>query len=1210
MTTQNYLRYQNQAASEKITLAILNGASRLQAWHETDDADVYKKTINIQAITSIKINGVSLLSSEDLGSIDYAQYYYDNEFLYIKTKTNPNYKTQYVVLTQKYFFSDKALVLPYDLNTGYEVYFEPLLSKTSKFGTELDIENQGLSAIEGSGSLTLYNDKGFWANKLERISFDNQLCKLYSYSSELESVDAKPIYIGFVESRNYDDKKIDFKLKDLLYLLRNSMVLKNVKDLGLRNNPKLDTAKQRLVYGSVKGLRPINVDGIINNSYPIAGKISVFFNSAVVIGTNTKFKSQVAPNDKLLINGSQYVVGEVTSDNSLLFATNYNNTTEGNLSVEIVPNTPKRYINRKWLISGHKLSEPTFEVQAGSTTSRLVLDRTNDIFDGDTLVIGDDQEIVSVNKVINQTIVFLAQSTQFIYPIGTKVVRPCVQNVKMNDLTLVINEDYTVDSNSGIIDIKEKAEENRTPLIDSQEYITGVFGNNYFTGAATTFTQYLKIGDSVRPAGTDKWYTVQEVEDLKITLSEAYLGSSFTAIGAQPEKTAISGLSILKNVTSFTPNGTSNLHRKFFVTYDDSGSVAVWFDIGNVGSDEPEHFADRSIEITSINYGDNNDTILNKIAQKLNLDGKFSCSISLGNLYIYDNTIGVRPAAKDPTADGMSVVSIARDKQKVNFVADVGDSLDNKGFFLYNGSQRIYFWFANDNNSNGNPIPNVTNVMIGTTATDDSATTVRNKTKTILEANGFTVTNFDSTSFIAELMMVPAYNIGTLPVGYSLTTSHSGASAWYFNNKWFVLPYFDATQGFWFNVDGSGSLPSFTADAKSAITLTSGMSESSILQAIADTAQVLAIWGEIESTDTSILLTDALSEELNDAINAGNSGLDIIRVQKGISENPKAGLKLQYKNFIFDDNQDVLSCDVYGKPDSNGDLLRSAPLIIKDLIVEAGLGDFIDQDSFDLAKNLFEQEISAVYPRSFDDKNNNLNYRDAINDINGAVFGILFQSNDFKLKYDLIRPCAKSSMPYLDESDILSVSVDINSDKIFFRTNVSYSFKEYDPASRISNSFLLTSNDSDYVRYISNKSTNKSIVTTLVRFIDANRLARRWGLVLESSSNIVKIDTKLQTINYEIGSVFMLSYPGLPQRYGSTGTSRLLLVQGISKSSNGVSIEAVDLSNAMNKIAKYSNITTNWDTSDSDTKILSGFYTDQYGLINMDENSSETNLIW
>lgn len=1210
MTTQNYLRYQNQAASEKITLAILNGASRLQAWHETEDVDVYKKTINIQVINTIKINGVNLSKKDSVETLEYFNYYYDNQDLYIKTKINPNVRTQYVVLTQKYFFADKGLSLPYDLNTGYDVYFEPLLFKTSEFGTELDIENQGLSAIEGSGSLTLHNDRIFWTNKLEKISFDNQLCMIYSYSSQLDPEDAKPLYVGFIESRNYDAKKIDFKLKDLLYLLRNSMVFNDVKALGLRNNPKLDTAKQRLVYGRIKGFRPINVDSIINNSYPITGKVSVFFNSDVVIGTDTKFKSEFVPNDKILLSGVEYVVGAVPNDNSLLLATKYSNTTEGNISAEIIPVVPKNYYNRKWLISGHPLSEPSFEVQAGSTTSRLVLDKTKDLFSGDVLLIGDDQEQVKIKDIVNNSIVTLSQSTELIYPIGTKVIRPCVQNLKLNDMTLVINEDYTVDVNAALITLNKTAEENRAPLNDSQEYITGVNGNNYFTGVGTTFTQYLKIGDSVRPADSDKWYAIQEIDDLKITLTENYIGDSFTVAGAQPQITAITGLSILKNITSFSPNGTNNLHGKIFLIYDEGGSVGIYFDVGNVGLEQPDIGADRYIEITSVNEGDNNGTILSKIAQKLNLDKSFTCTIDSGMLYIQDNKTGVRPAAKKPTTEGMTVFSIARNKQKVNFVADIGDSIDNTGFYLYNGTERVYYWFANDANSNGNPIPSITNVMIGTTSTDDSATTIRNKTKTILESNGFTVTNFDSTSFIATLTMVNPHSTGTLPVGYSVANSQQGAGAFDFNNKYFVLPYYDATQGFWFNVDGSGSEPIFTADAKTPIILDSNMSEADALGAIADTIHSLEIWGDVQSTDSSVIVTDNVSHVLSDSISNGTSGLNIIQVQPGISANPKAGRRLQYKNFIFDDEKDVLSCDVYGKTDEFGGLLKSAPAIVKDMISDAGLAEFIDNDSFESANAFFEEEIAVVYPLNFDDKSSSSNYRDAINNINGAVFGILFQSNDFKLKYDLIRPCAKSTMPYLNESDILNVNVQINSDKIFFKTNIGYGYREYNSANKAVKSYVELSNNSDYVQYIANKSTTKTINTPLVNEKDAKRLSKRWGMILESSSNIIKIETKLQAASYEVGSIFMLNHPTLPQRYGSSGTSRLLLIQSIGKTAAGASAEAVDLSNTMNKVAKISETETSWDETDSDTKIVSGFYTDEYGLINMDENSSETNLIW
>lgn len=1214
----NYEKYQNQASSEKITLAILNGASRLFVWVE-HDTDVYKKALSIQVISSIKINDKILNPVESLDDLELDTYFYDGTDLYINCTENLNDRKHFVVLIQKYFFSNKGLTLPHDLNTGYDVYFEPLLQRTSQFGTQLDVVAEGLSAIEGSGSLALLNDFKYWNNRFDKIAFDNQLCSIYSYSSKLEPQDAKLLFTGYIESKSYSDQSITFKIKDLLYNLRNTINLKSVAELGFRNKKTFDEAKQRLIYGRVKGFRPTNIDAILDGSYPIQGTISAFFDSKFVVGTDTKFKEELISGDKILIKGVQYTIAEVTSDQSLTLTSNYSEISDGNLKAEVIPSNAKSYINRTWLVSGHSLSQPTRYIMAGSSTSRLVLSSTVDLFDNDDIWIGDvgTGYLATINSVVNENIITLKQSIETVPPIDTPVFRPCVQNLRMNDLKLIYREDYEVDENAGILNIYKGAEQLRSNTIESNEYITAENGTNFFTGVETSFSSYLKPGDLVRPKSTDEWYSIKSVSDVSIELAETYTGPDYTTSEPQPEITAISGLSNLKESYLLQVSTTVNLQGKFFRIFNDSGSVAVWFDVGNVGTAEPVHNCDDSIEITSINPGDSKFTIVSKIKQKLNLSEMFTCTIdSNENLIINQVTTGVRPAAKTPTAEGFTALSLTKTKQKIKCVADVGDSLDNTGFYLWDSLGLVYFWYGIDGNSNGNPTPtgNFRSQMIGTVNTDDSATTVRNKTKTVLNAwSGFTATDYSTDGLIIDGAIFNV-SIGTMPAGYSLTTVKDGASVFDLNSKHFVLPYYDGatskTHGFWFDVDGEGVLPSITADASTVVLLDSDFDESEVFKAIADTASALDLWAEIVYTDNTVKFEDQFNQTLSTTFDAATSGFIIVQAQAGITTNPLAGKLLQYKNYVFNDSNDVLSCDVYGKTDADGNLLRTAPSIVKDLITQSGLSEFIDDDSFDNAEDFFREEIAIVFPDSYSKKTSGITYRNAINVVNGSVFGILLQSNDFRLQYESIRPQAKSSMLFLNEADTLDLKLEVSTDNLVQQTSVNYGSQEYNYSTKTEAFEKTVTTSSDAVKYISKKSTAREFNSSLLSEIDAQRLSNRWSFLLENSTNTITLETKLQTVQLQTGDVFQLSHPKLPQRLGSLASIRLLMVQSISKSASGVTIEAIDLSNALNRVAKITNATTSWDDSSDDTKLISGFYTDNNGLISSDENSFYTNLIW
>lgn len=81
--------------------------------------------------------------------------------------------------------------------------------------------------------------------------------------------------------------------------------------------------------------------------------------------------------------------------------------------------------------------------------------------------------------------------------------------------------------------------------------------------------------------------------------------------------------------TAGTPDVT--IDGKYFIIYDDEGSVAVWFDVGNDSTPEPFHGADRSIRVDGLSYGASANTVASAIVAVVNPDIKFIAS-ALGNV--------------------------------------------------------------------------------------------------------------------------------------------------------------------------------------------------------------------------------------------------------------------------------------------------------------------------------------------------------------------------------------------------------------------------------------------------------------------------------------------------------------------------------------------------------------------------------------------------
>lgn len=1221
----DYSTFQNMTSSEKIVLAIVKAASRLVGFSLYSGSIYSIGNFDCPVVDSLKSNDSLLTEVDSLGEVAAGSFYNDrtNKVLYLWLESDQNPNNNFINYVRPYFFSNKGVSLPYDLNTGEEVFFEPLIKSTSAFGVELDVVNESTSAIEGGGTITFHNDYNFWQQSFDKVFFENQICTIYSWNKDLKASEAKLIFRGYVDSKSYNSTEISLNLKDLLYNIRATVNLKNISELGLRNDPKLDSAKQRLVYGRVEGHRPVNVDSLIDNSYPLTGTISAFNLSNTIVGVGTQFKAELVPNDKILILGIQYTVSTIESDTALTLTSRYSGTSEGGLSFEVVPSVNKSFINRRWVLAGHPLNEPEFEIQHGSSVNRLVLNTTQDLYAGDDLWIGEypsSGELVTINKVINATTVSLSQSTEIIYPADTKVTRICVQDVRMNDLKLIFGEDYEVDATSAQLVIKETAEENRAQVLESLERVTVETGDDFLTGSGTHFTSYIKPGYKVRPQDTSEWYTVSKVEDEKIYLNASYAGDSFTSAEPLPEITSITGFESYKEAYQLRVENGTDLQGKYFKIFDSNGSVAIWFDVGNIGTPEPDHGCDRALEVTTVEASDNYIRVGQKIKQRLDLDTEkaFTTTILGDVLTITNNSIGVRPVAKNANEDDIQVLSVNRNTQRVTCVADVADSLDGTYFVLHDSVGTVAFWIDTDNS--GTPEPNHgcdRSVEITTIVTDDSLSTVRTKVKAFIEADSaFTTDNFKSDSIHVTCTMVGP-SIGTMPINYSLSRSNDGKGLYDLHNTHFKLPYYDSpscgTVGFYFDLDNQGiSAPTTGATYNVGITtITAGMNLPDFYEALGIAVGDESAKFTTDNSDEALVVTAVENEAVTTTLDSGTSGLVLTQVQAGVSVNPNAGKLLQYKNFVFG-NSDVLSCTVYGRTidgTPTGKLLKYAPEIVRSLLIDAGSEDYLGEASFTSIGTFFNEELAYVIPSKFNDTASKTTYRDVINDINNSVMGILLQSNEFELEYSKLKPSANTAYNFR-EYDIISFSTESTNKNMIQEAFVTYLPKEYDYDSN-SASYLTASATSDQAAYILGTQNTRTYQSFCINEKDASKLAARWTFLLENSSNSFTFQTKLQAIQLSVGDVILVDHRKLYDRVGSeVSRAKLMLVEKIGKTSLGVEITAIDLAGAFSRCAKFTSNSKTYSEADSTERLTGGFFKGTNGIIGSDSNSFWISLFW
>jgi hypothetical protein len=557
-----YSDFQAMPSSEKITLCMMNASSRLMGW-TLDTGSIYTISGLDVIVDGIEDSGTAYTEAADVGSVTASKYFYDvaTQTLYLRTTGSDNPNGRFIVLRQKLCFANVPITLPHDLASGAEVPFAPILKSTSQFGVTIDVIAQSSEAIEGSGTLTFINDQDFWPANYDKVFFENQSVKVYSYNRGLDPSDAKLIFKGTVEKRNYTASQVSFTLKDQFAEIRSNIPLALISDLGERTGSDIANTRQRMIIGSVQGHLPVNLDQVLDG-YPITGTLSGSNGSPNVAGTGTVFLTELSPDDELVLDGVRYTVATVPSDTSLTLTENISNPT-GLSAVTgfLLPDRPKRFINREWLVAGHTIREPLTAVQNGSAVDRLILDDASDIKEGDMLYVGTigSGELVRVDSLLGASQVSLATSLATIPPIGTPVTRPGVQNVRINDVDLVYYTDYTFDASMARLTLRDSAEANSAPIKQMTQNLTF---NTTRTVTGTNLKKTIEPGYMVGVVGNADFYEVLSVDsDTSMTLRTAATSINTTALGRykslifDPSNDTLS-LDTLGRTTDGTSGGT------------------------------------------------------------------------------------------------------------------------------------------------------------------------------------------------------------------------------------------------------------------------------------------------------------------------------------------------------------------------------------------------------------------------------------------------------------------------------------------------------------------------------------------------------------------------------------------------------------------------------------------------------------------------------
>lgn len=531
-----YSEFQEADASIKEALVILEASKRLVGWG-IHSGSVYKLPFSyvLSDTSPITESGSALTFVASVGLITPGTYFIDyvSQMLYLQTIASENPNGAFISATFKLFFSRAGVNLPHDLDTGFEVHWARMVETVSQFSTELDNQYQLGEAIEGNGTLSLVNDRGFWDSKFDKLFFENKSVRIYSWSPILPVTEAKILFKGKIVGKSWDQEKISFQLKDSVLALRAPVDLENIGDIvGARVPDNLKQAKRRRLYGYVYGHRPTNIDHVLDG-YPLTGTFSVSNGSTAVTGSGTIALKELNPDDEIIFDAptnSRFAAKEITSNTALVLTKAYIGPDLSGVTAYIRPKRPKRYTNREFVIAGHALKEPSTLIQTVITPNVFRLASVDSLMVGDRIKVGSEETVISLISTDN--IIKISQNLASVPFVGEVVTRPAISNVRLDDRKLTETRDFTYSALNGTLTLDELAEFNVAPDYIIPGTVSFTSSSRSVTGTGTQFKSVLEPGDWIKANGEGDYFEILSIEsDVALTLKS---GSTYTSSGQSP----------------------------------------------------------------------------------------------------------------------------------------------------------------------------------------------------------------------------------------------------------------------------------------------------------------------------------------------------------------------------------------------------------------------------------------------------------------------------------------------------------------------------------------------------------------------------------------------------------------------------------------------------------------------------------------------------
>lgn len=511
--------------SEKITLMTVEAVERVKIF-ATHATDVYVKDVNY-FVSGLKNNGTPLAEVSAI-PVSNNQWFFDakEKKLYVRLATNP--KLNNLSVSYRFFFSTAPINLPNDLLTGEVIEWEGRLETIGSVGQQLDEDNIGI-VLESQSTATLINQDGFFDETFDTLIWENQPVKFYSWISGIPLSEAKKIFDGVVDSKDFGQDKITFKVRDFVHKLQNQVNLELFSEADGTISPSLIGTPKRRIYGQMQQVRCVGIDNVLSG-YELSGPISGAVGGVTITGTS--FLSELSPDDELIfvINNEEekITIQSVDSDTSATVSSelDFNIVSQ---TPRVVPRLPYRQKNREWHLVGHKIRNPVATITAVIAPNRFTVNSTVDFRAGIQCEVNG--VLVTIRRISGNEIVF--QSAISPLPSVSDIIsRLPVNNVFFNSRELIYLRDWDFSNTTECkIMIEPLAEFNIAPQRATSTLFSWTNGSRVVTTAATVdLRSILKSRDWIRKDKVTEptWYEILSVSEQSVTLRAPFGGVTET----------------------------------------------------------------------------------------------------------------------------------------------------------------------------------------------------------------------------------------------------------------------------------------------------------------------------------------------------------------------------------------------------------------------------------------------------------------------------------------------------------------------------------------------------------------------------------------------------------------------------------------------------------------------------------------------------------